>query len=391
MSYAITEDSVPKGSARVIRSPLAGAQDGSSLSAATLHPRLGIRPSYLDAAGGLRMPRDNLGGEGDDFVHLPVMVREVVELLAGTPGGVVLDATVGGGGHAAAVLAASSRHRLIGLDRDRDAIGAAAARLGAFGARAVVVHARFDQLADVLEEIAPGEPVSGVLFDLGVSSRQFDEPSRGFSYRFDGPLDMRMDRDEKITAAELVNSMAEEDMARLFAGSGEVRFAYRIARAVVGARPVTTTSQLAQLVRASIPAAARNRGGHPARRVFQALRIAVNGELELLGPAVDEAMEVLAPGGRCVVLSYHSGEDRLVKDRFAAAAAGWCTCPREIGCVCGAVPAMTVLTRGARLPGEPEQRSNPRSSSARLRAAERLDAPFPMARKPQVPLSGEER
>ncbi len=391
MSDAITEKSVPTGSSRVIRSPLADAQDGSSLSARALHPRAGIRPSYLDAAGGLRMTRDHLAVDGDDFAHLPVMVREVVELLAGTPGGVVLDATVGGGGHAAAVLAASSRHRLIGLDRDRDAITAATARLADFGARAVVVHARFDRLADVLDDIAPGEPVSGILFDLGVSSRQFDEPSRGFSYRFDGPLDMRMDRGEGATAAELVNSMAEDDLARLFAESGEVRFAHRIARAVVGARPVTTTLQLAQIVRYSIPAAARNRGGHPARRVFQALRIAVNGELQLLGPAVDEAMEALAPGGRCVVLSYHSGEDRLVKDRFAAAAAGWCTCPREIGCVCGAVPAMRVLTRGARLPSEPEQLSNPRSSSARLRAAERLDAPFPGARTSEVPVPGEKQ
>ena len=391
MSHAITWESVPTGSSRVIRSPLAGAQDGSSLSARALHPRSGIRPSYIEVAGGLRMTRDSLAPNGEEFAHLPVMVREVVELLAGTPGGVVLDATVGGGGHAAALLAASSSHRLIGLDRDLDAISAASARLRAFGARAVVVHARFDRLADLLDEIAPREPVSGVLFDLGVSSRQFDEPSRGFSYRFDGPLDMRMDRGEGLTAAELVNSMAEDDLARLFAASGEVRFAHRIARAVVGARPVTTTLQLAEIVRYSIPSAARNRGGHPARRVFQALRIAVNDELQLLGPSLDAAMEVLVPGGRCVVLSYHSGEDRLVKDRFAAAAAGWCTCPREIGCVCGAVPAMRVLTRGARLPSASEQLSNPRSSSARLRAAERLDAPFQRASRPDVPRPREEQ
>ncbi|MGO8876304.1 MAG: 16S rRNA (cytosine(1402)-N(4))-methyltransferase RsmH [Acidimicrobiales bacterium] len=322
------------------------------------------------------MTREMSQGSSGDFAHLPVMVGEVVELLTATPGGVILDATVGGGGHAAAVLAASSTHRLVGLDRDPEAVAAARAMLSPFGARAVVVHARFDRLAEVLAEIASGEPVSGGLFDLGVSSRQFDEAGRGFSYRFDAPLDMRMDPSEGVTAAEVVNNTAEADLARLFAGNGEARFARRIARAVVNARPLTTTQQLAEVVRYAIPAAARHRGGHPAKRVFQALRIAVNEELELLGPAIDDAMEALAPDGRCVVLSYHSGEDRLVKDHFAAAAAGWCTCPPEIGCVCGAIPAVRLLTRGARLPAPAEVAENPRSSSARLRAVERLAAPF---------------
>jgi 16S rRNA (cytosine1402-N4)-methyltransferase len=304
------------------------------------------------------------------------MMLEVVELLAATPGGVIVDATVGGGGHAEAVLAASSEHRLIGLDRDPEAVTAARASLVAFGARAVVVHARFDHLTEVLAEVAPGEPVSGVLFDLGVSSWQFDEAGRGFSYRFDAPLDMRMDPGDGVTAADIVNNTAEADLARLFAENGEQRFARRIARAVVAARPVTTTAQLAEVVRYAIPAAARHGGGHPAKRVFQGLRIAVNEELELLRPALDDAMEALAPGGRCVVLSYHSGEDRLVKDRFAGAAAGWCTCPPEIGCVCGAIPAVRLLTRGARMPSAEETARNPRSTSARLRAVERLDAPY---------------
>jgi 16S rRNA (cytosine1402-N4)-methyltransferase len=309
------------------------------------------------------------------------MLNEVVDLLTPTPGGVILDATVGGGGHAAAILTASSAHRLIGLDRDPEAVAAAERLLGTFGARAVVVHARFDRLRDVLAEQAAGEAVSGVLFDLGVSSRQFDEAGRGFSYRFDAPLDMRMDPGDAGTAADIVNTWGERDLADLLADNGEVRFAWRIVRAIVSARPVRTTAQLAEIVKSAIPAAARQRGGHPAKRVFQALRIAVNEELEQLGPAVDNAMEVLAPGGRCAVLSYHSGEDRLVKEHFGAAAAGWCTCPREIGCVCGAIPAVRLLTRGARLASKEETAANPRSSSGRLRAVERLDGPFGRATK----------
>jgi 16S rRNA (cytosine1402-N4)-methyltransferase len=185
-----------------------------------------------------------------------------------------------------------------------------------------------------------------------------------------------MDPTEGVTAADVVNNAAEDDLARLFADNGEGRFARRIARAVVGARPVTTTTQLADIVRAAIPGPARHGGGHPAKRVFQALRIAVNDELQLLGPALEDAMEALVAGGRCVVLSYHSGEDRLVKEHFAAAGSGWCTCPPEIGCVCGAIPAVRVLTRGARLPTAAEVATNRRAASARLRAVERLDAPF---------------
>ncbi|HXY46102.1 MAG TPA: 16S rRNA (cytosine(1402)-N(4))-methyltransferase RsmH, partial [Acidimicrobiales bacterium] len=310
MSRAPMDQMFPIECARVIRSPSAAAQDGSTLSANHRHPRSEVRPSYLEAAEGLRMTRESLESKSGDFAHSPVMVQEVVELLAATPGGVFLDATVGEGGHAAAILAASSTHRLIGLDRDPEAAAAAREALRPFGARALVVQACFDRLAGVLSEIAPGEPVAGVLFDLGVSSRQFDDAGRGFSYRFDAPLDMRMDPAQPVTAADVVNGTAEADLARLFAENGESRFARRIARAVVVARPVTTTGQLAEIVRAAIPAAARHRGGHPAKRVFQALRIAVNQELELLGPALDDAMEALTPGGRCVVLSYHSGEDR---------------------------------------------------------------------------------
>jgi 16S rRNA (cytosine1402-N4)-methyltransferase len=373
---------------RVTRSPLAGAPDGSTLSAFfSNHPRSEAHIVGPEAARGLRVTRDYEDGAAAliarggslEFSHSPVMLREVVELLSTTPSGVLVDATVGGGGHAAGLLSSTAAHRLIGIDRDGEAVAAARAKLAAFGARAVVVHARFDRLADVLAELAPAQPVSGVLFDLGVSSRQFDEAARGFSYRFDAPLDMRMDPTTGPTAADIVNSWTANELAALFKDNGENRFAARISQALVASRPVRTTGQLVDVVRASLPAAARHGGGHPAKRVFQALRIAVNEELDLLGPAVDSAMELLVPDGRCVVLSYHSGEDRIVKDRFAKAAAGWCTCPPEIGCVCGAVPAVRVLTRGARLASAEEIARNPRASSARLRAAERLDAPFTRA------------
>jgi 16S rRNA (cytosine1402-N4)-methyltransferase len=371
--------STPTTTSWVIRSPLAGATDGSTLSAYGTHSPLSPHPRYTDA-GGLRMTQDDLGAP-ESFSHTPVMLQEVVDLLTATPGGVWVDATVGGGGHAAALLAASPYHRLIGLDRDPEAVAAASDALAGFGARALVVHARFDRIAEVLESAAPGEPVTGVFFDLGVSSRQFDEAGRGFSYRYDAPLDMRMDATSGITAADLLDELPEDALARIFVDNGERRFARRIARAIVKQRPVTSTGQLADIVKYALPAAARHHGGHPAKRVFQALRIAVNEELDLLGPALDEAMSLLVPGGRCVVLAYHSGEDRMVKDHFRAAAAGWCKCSPDLPCVCGAVPAVHLLNRGARLASAAEQTANPRSASARLRAVERLDAPFGNSRR----------
>ena len=288
------------------------------------------------------------------------------------PEGVVLDATVGAGGHARALLAASPRRRLVGLDRDSEAVAAARSALAPFGARATVVKGRFDRLAEVLADL--GIPsLSGALFDLGVSSPQLDRPERGFSYRADAPLDMRMDRSEGITAAELIAGSTEEELARLFALHGEERFGRRIAAAIAAGRPVTTTSALAELVASAVPAAVRRRG-HPAKRVFQALRAAVNAELEVLPLAIDAALEHLAPGGRIVVISYHSGEDRAVKGRLLAAANGGCVCPPGLPCVCGAVARVRLLNRGSRPASAAEQASNPRSRSARLRAAEALPA-----------------
>lgn len=301
------------------------------------------------------------------FEHEPVMADEIVALFGDVPPGLVVDATVGGGGHARALLGAHPQLRVLGLDRDLDALAAARSALGSFGERVRLEHARFDGLAELVDE-----PLSGVLFDLGVSSYQFDAADRGFSYRTDAPLDMRMDRSTGRTAADIVNETPEADLARLFAENGEGRFARRIAQRIVAARPITTTAQLATVVRDAIPAATRRTGGHPAKRVFQAVRIAVNDELAILPGTLDTAVDLLAPGGRCVVLSYHSGEDRIVKDRFRAAATGGCTCPPRLPCVCGAQPRVRLLTRGARTPSAAEVAANPRAGSARLRAVERL-------------------
>jgi 16S rRNA (cytosine1402-N4)-methyltransferase len=303
------------------------------------------------------------------FTHDPVMVDEVVSLFAGVPPGLVVDATVGGGGHAAALLAARHDVRLLGLDRDPAAVKAATSRLAPFGARAAVRHARFD---DITNEIgATAASLSGVLFDLGVSSPQLDRPERGFSYRADAPLDMRMDPGAGPTAAELVNSLSDDALARLFAENGEGRFARRLARAVVAARPISTTGELASVVTAALPAAVRRQGGHPARRVFQALRVAVNDELGALSRTLPTAIGLLTTGGRCVVIAYHSGEDRIVKAAFVQAETGGCTCPPGLPCRCGARSLGKRVWRRAQRPGPDETARNHRAESARLRAFER--------------------
>jgi 16S rRNA (cytosine1402-N4)-methyltransferase len=304
------------------------------------------------------------------FAHLPVMLKEVVGIFARAPEGVVLDATVGGAGHAVALLEAYPRLRVVGLDQDEEAVAAATSALAPFGTRAIVARARFDSLASALDELGV-DHLSGAIFDLGVSSPQLDQAERGFSYRLDGPLDMRMDRSQELAAAGVVNEWGEAELAALFVLHGEATFARRIAASIVRERPVTSTRQLADLVSLAVPAAARRRG-HPAKRVFQALRAAVNSELEVLPIAIDAALARLSPGGPIVVLSYHSGEDRAVKQRLVNAATGGCTCPPGLPCVCGAVPLVRLLNRGARKPSAEEVSSNPRAESARLRAAEAL-------------------
>lgn len=301
------------------------------------------------------------------YEHRPVMVDEVVDLFAPVPTGTVVDATLGGAGHSTAILDAHDHLAIHGLDQDPSAVEVAQARLARFGDRARVTHARFDRIT----EVADG-PASGVLFDLGVSSPQLDRGERGFSHRFDAPLDMRMDTTTGRTAAEIVNTYDEAALARVLRDLGDERFAGRIAKAIVRNRPIDTTGRLTEVIRDAIPAPARRTGGHPAKRSFQALRIEVNAELEVLPVALDAAIELLAPGGRCVVLAYHSGEDRIVKERFRNAATGGCVCPPNLPCVCGAEPTVRLLKRGAWKPSAAEVAANPRAESARLRAVEKL-------------------
>ena len=300
------------------------------------------------------------------------MVDEIVELFRPVPPGLIVDATVGAGGHARALLEALSQPRLLGLDQDEEALVAANVTLSGFEDRVTLRRARFDRLKAMVKE-AGDESVVAVLFDLGVSSPQVDRADRGFSYSQDAPLDMRMDRSQSVTAADVVNTYPVERLTSVLYDYGDERFAGRIANAIVAARPLTSTAQLVDVIRSAIPAPARRRGGHPAKRTFQALRIEVNAELDVLGPALDQAIEVLVPGGRCAVLAYHSGEDRIVKDRFRNAESGGCVCPPGLPCVCGAQPVVRLLRRGARRPSASEVASNSRAESARLRAVEKLE------------------
>ncbi|GGL43622.1 16S rRNA (cytosine(1402)-N(4))-methyltransferase RsmH [Phycicoccus endophyticus] len=308
--------------------------------------------------------------------HVPVLRDRCVELLEPAlqaAGSVCVDATLGMGGHAEAVLQRCPAARVVGLDRDPQALALAEERLAPYAERFTAVHAVYDEVTEVLERLADGT-ARGILFDLGVSSLQLDEPERGFAYRHDAPLDMRMDQTRGMTAADVLNTYSHADLARVLSTYGEERFARRIAGAVVREReaePFTTSARLVEVVRSAVPAAARRTGGHPAKRTFQALRIEVNAELEVWERAVRRALEALAPGGRIVVLSYHSLEDRIAKRAFAEGAHSR-TPPGMPVELPELAPTLRLLTRGAEVPSEAEQRANPRSASARLRAAERL-------------------
>jgi 16S rRNA (cytosine1402-N4)-methyltransferase len=305
------------------------------------------------------------------FHHQPVMADRIVDLFRPVPPGGLVDATLGGAGHARLLLEARPDLRLLGIDQDTEALAAAAEVLAPFGDRVTLRHARFDRLGAIMSDLELDQ-ASGVLFDLGVSSPQLDVPERGFSYRTAGPLDMRMDRGQTWAAADVVNGYRESELARVLREYGDERFADRIARAIVANRPIETTADLASIVRDAIPAPARRRGGHPAKRTFQAIRIAVNRELEVLPGAIDDAIEHTMPGGRVAVLSYHSGEDRIVKSRFRFHATGGCTCPPGLPCVCDAVQTVRLLKSSAWKPSEAEIEANPRAESARLRALEKL-------------------
>lgn len=307
------------------------------------------------------------------FAHHPVMVTEVVEHLSTVPSGAFLDATVGGGGHARALLNARPDLSLIGLDRDPSAVEAATTVLAGRGA--TICQASFGQLGDVLDSLGVTRIV-GSLFDFGVSSPQLDQPERGFSYRHDGPLDMRMDGGQKLSADEVVNAWSTDELVKILRSYGDERYAHRIAAAIASARPIGSTTDLAEVVRNAIPAPARRRGGHPAKRTFQAIRIAVNDELNQIEPALETAINRMAPEGRGVVLSYHSGEDRIVK-QVLRRRAGLSDESRYLGLPRSdsqAPPAIELVPRGSRKPSPAEVADNPRASSARFRAFCKLGA-----------------
>jgi 16S rRNA (cytosine1402-N4)-methyltransferase len=315
----------------------------------------------------------------DSFWHQPVMAREVLELLAPVPVGTVVDATVGGGGHAHLLLEARPDVALLGIDRDADAVAATRQRLAAFGDRARIVHGGFEDVADIVHREV-GVPASegnimAILFDLGTSSPQLDRSERGFTYWGEAPLDMRMDSAQELTAATVLNEYSQARLAEIIATNGEERFARQIASRIVARRPLQTTADLVDAVKEAVPARARRRGGHPARRTFQAIRMEVNRELPNLAQGLDESVHLLAPGGRMLVLAYHSLEDRLVKERFTAWSGsgepelpGLPVEPERRGLV-------RRVTRRPMRPRADEVAANPRARSARLRAVEKLAAP----------------
>ena len=309
----------------------------------------------------------------EDSYHRPVLVNEVVDLCRELPAGVVVDATLGGGGHATAILTAVPHLRILGIDRDPEARAAAALRLSDFGDRVRIASASFADMPTAVEtnrDFIGEAAIVGVLMDLGVSSHQLDDPSRGFSFRFDAPLDMRMDPTAGETAAELLARISQDEFVRLLRVNGEGRFANAIASSVRNGRP-TTTGELVALVERAVPIPARRRG-NVATRVFQALRIAVNDEDRQLDEGLGAAFGLLAGGGALIVIAYHSGEDRAVKSFLHELSTGGCHCPPELGCVCGAIPTARILRASAVLASSDEIASNPRARSARLRVGWKL-------------------
>ena len=307
-----------------------------------------------------------------DFQHIPVLFHETIDSLQIKPDGVYIDGTAGGGGHSQAILDRLTAGTLLSIDQDPDAIAAVTRRFEG-NPRSLVRRANFSEMARVARE-AGIDRADGVLLDIGVSSYQLDTPERGFSYHTDAPLDMRMSQ-EGPTAADLLRTLSAKEIASILSRYGEEKSARSIANAIVKARetkPVETTLELAELVKASVPAAVRREPGHPARKTFQALRIAVNGELDRLSEGLDAACSLLRPGGRLAVITFHSLEDRIVKQRMAAWCEG-CTCPPDFPvCVCGKKPRAELVYKKGLAPNEDELRENPRSRSARLRVCVKL-------------------
>lgn len=307
-----------------------------------------------------------------NFVHKPVLFSETIKSLNIRPDGLYIDGTAGGGGHSRAIAEKLTTGRLLSIDQDPDAIKAVTERLKDF-ACVTVCQCNFSQMKQAAEKA--GMPlVDGVLLDIGVSSYQFDNPERGFSYHYDAPLDMRMSR-EGVSARDLVNTLSWQELANIISRYGEDKSARSIARGIVRARekaPIETTLQLAEIVKESVPAAVRREAGHPARKTFQALRIQVNGELDRLSEGLDAAFSILKPGGRLAVITFHSLEDRIVKQRMAEWCTG-CTCPPDFPvCVCGKKPKAELLFKKGVSPSQEELDENPRSRSARLRVCIKL-------------------
>ena len=308
-----------------------------------------------------------------EFHHVSVLLDECIEGLNIKPDGIYVDGTLGGAGHSCHIAGRLTTGRLVGIDRDPVALEAAGKRLESFADRVTLVHSNFCRMGEVLRDLGISG-VDGILLDLGVSSPQLDDGSRGFSYMTDAPLDMRMDNGDALTADAVVNTWSYEELKRILYDYGEERYAPAIAAAIVRRRentPIRTTLELVDVIRSAMPPAALREKQHPAKRTFQAIRIAVNDELNSVAKAMDAAIPCLNPGGRLAVITFHSLEDRIVKNAMAAAAKG-CICPPEFPvCVCGRKPQVTVLTRKPIVSGEEELERNPRARSAKLRVCEK--------------------
>ena len=309
-----------------------------------------------------------------DFYHVSVLLDECIENLAIKPDGIYVDGTLGGAGHSSQIARRLTTGRLIGIDRDQVALKAAAERLEPYGDRVMLVHSNFSRIRQVLQELQL-EGVDGILLDLGVSSPQLDDGERGFSYMADAPLDMRMNRSDALTAHTVVNQWSYEELRRILFDYGEERYAPKIAAAICARRevkPIETTLELVDIIRSAMPAAALREKQHPAKRSFQAIRIAVNDELGAVEQVMKDAVDCLNPGGRLAIITFHSLEDRIVKVGMAEAAKG-CTCPPNFPvCVCGKKPRVKIISRKPIVSGDEELERNPRARSAKLRVCEKI-------------------
>lgn len=308
------------------------------------------------------------------FSHRSVLLYECIDGLDIKPNGIYVDGTAGGGGHSFEIASRLDKGKLIAIDQDDAAIAAAGARLEPLGERAMVVKSNYSELSSVVDELGI-EKIDGLLLDLGVSSYQLDTAERGFSYNADAPLDMRMDNTKPFSAYNVVNEYSAEELKKIIYDYGEERFAPRIANAIVAKRqisPIETTGELVDIIKGAMPSGALNGGHHPAKRTFQAIRIEVNGELAVIEPAIRQAVRLMNKGGRIAIITFHSLEDRIVKQTFADLASG-CTCPKDFPvCVCGKKPEVKIISKKPILPSKEELEENPRSRSAKLRIAEKL-------------------